>query len=150
MREMVPGMRLQGLMGGNVARPIDAIMHELGIATAILDAVQTEVQGRGGARPHRVGLRIGELTAVDPEALRFAFEVLTRETDLEGLALDFEICPLRHRCRECAEEFAVKDYVFACPRCGALRTECIGGDELDIAYLEVEDEPSAARTQSAP
>jgi hydrogenase nickel incorporation protein HypA/HybF len=123
-------------------------MHELGIASAILDEVHAEMKSRGEARPQRVGLRIGELTAVDPEALRFAFEVLTKDTDFSGLALDFEICPLRHRCTTCVHDFDVKDYVFACPKCGALKTECIGGDELEIAYLEVEDGESAARTQS--
>ncbi len=123
-------------------------MHELGIANAILDAVQEEVKDRIGARPHRVGLRIGELTAVDPEALRFAFEVLTRDTNLKGLVLDFEICPLRHRCPSCHHAFEVKDYVFACPSCGNPRTECIGGDELEFAYLEVEDGTPAPRTQS--
>jgi hydrogenase nickel incorporation protein HypA/HybF len=127
---------------------LETTMHELGIANAILDTVRAEMENRGGARPQRVGLRIGELTAVDPEALRFAFEVLTQDSDFSGLALDFEICPLRHRCPDCAHDFDVKDYVFACPRCGALRTECIGGDELELAYLEVEDGKSAARTQS--
>jgi hydrogenase nickel incorporation protein HypA/HybF len=123
-------------------------MHELGIASAILDEVHAEMKSRGEARPQRVGLRIGELTAVDPEALRFAFEVLTKDTNFQGLALDIEIRPLRHRCPSCTHEFDVKDYVFACPRCGSLKTECIGGDELDIAYLEVEDGEGAARTQS--
>lgn len=123
-------------------------MHELGIANAILDTVRTEMENRGGARPQRVGLRIGELAAVNPEALRFAFEVLTQDSDFSGLVLDFEICPLRHRCPACGHDFDVKDYVFACPRCGTLRTECIGGDELELAYLEVEDGEGAARTQS--
>lgn len=127
---------------------LETTMHELGIASAILDTVNAEMQDRGGARPQRVGLRIGELAAVDPEALRFAFEVLTQDSDYSGLALDFEICPLRHRCRDCDHAFDVKDYVFVCPRCGSLHTECIGGDELELAYLEVEDGESAARTQS--
>jgi Zn finger protein HypA/HybF involved in hydrogenase expression len=27
----------------------------------------------------------------------------------------------------------------ACPKCGANQTVCIGGTELDIAYLELEE-----------
>ena len=124
-------------------------MHELGIATSILETIQAEARKHGDVRPRCIGLRIGELVAIDPAALRFAFEVLTRETDLEGLALEIEMCPRRHRCCTCAEVFEVKDFAFACPRCGASRTECIGGDELDLAYMEVEDEPHSARPQSA-
>jgi hydrogenase nickel incorporation protein HypA/HybF len=121
-------------------------VHELGIASSILETVQVEARKHGSARPSRVGLRIGELTAVDPEALRFAFEALTRDTDLEHLELDIETCPRRHRCCVCAAVFEVKNFEFACPRCGAARTECIGGDELELAYLEVEDEPRTTRT----
>lgn len=122
-------------------------MHELGIAASVLDTVQAEARKRPGMRLCRVGLRIGELAAVDPEALRFAFEALTRETELDSLALDIEMCPRRQRCSDCAEVFEAQDFVFVCPRCGALRTECISGDELEIAYLEVDDEPRAARAQ---
>lgn len=124
-------------------------MHELGIATSILETVRTELEKHAGARPSRVGVRIGEIAAVNPEALRFAFEALTRETDLERLALEIEICPLRFRCKACQGAFEVKDFAPACPQCGAEQTECVGGDELEIAYLEVEDEPRSARTQSA-
>jgi hydrogenase nickel incorporation protein HypA/HybF len=123
-------------------------MHELGIAASVLDTVQAEARKRPGMRPCRVGLRIGELAAVDPEALRFAFEALTRETEIESLALEIEMCPRRQRCCDCATVFEVRDFAFACPRCGALRTECISGDELEIAYLEVDDEPRSARAQS--
>jgi hydrogenase nickel incorporation protein HypA/HybF len=119
-------------------------VHELGIATSILETVRTELEKHAGARPARVGVRIGEIAAVNPEALRFAFEALTRETDL-----DIEICPLRFRCKACQGAFEVQDFAPACPQCGAEQTECVGGDELEIAYLEVEDEPRSARTQSA-
>jgi len=120
-------------------------MHELGIAQSVIDAVQTEVAKRDGARPVKVGLRIGELSAIDPEALRFSFEALTRETVLEGLTLEIEVCPRRHRCGDCGTEFDVKDFVFACPQCSSTRNDCISGEELELAYLELEEhEPSTA------
>jgi len=124
-------------------------VHELGIATSILETVREETRKHAGARPTCVCVRIGEIAAVNPEALRFAFEALTRETDLERLALDIEICPLRFRCTGCQGVFEVNDFAPACPKCGAQQTECVGGDELEIAYLEVEDESRSARTQSA-
>ena len=91
-----------------------------------------------GSYPCRVGVRIGELAAVDPSALEFCFDALTQETDLELLQLEIEICPRRHRCLDCGTEFRVKDFDFECPRCRSLRSECLGGDELELAYLEVE------------
>jgi Zn finger protein HypA/HybF involved in hydrogenase expression len=32
----------------------------------------------------------------------------------------------------------VVDYELACPRCGKARTDCIGGEELELSFLEVE------------
>jgi len=84
-------------------------------------------------------LRIGELAGVDPDALAFSFQALTGGTDWERLTLEIETCPRRHRCPSCGNTFRVADYRFACPACGAPRTECVGGDELDLAYVELEE-----------
>jgi hydrogenase nickel incorporation protein HypA/HybF len=120
-------------------------MHELGIAQSVLDAVEAEMGRHAGATPVAVGVRIGELSAVDGDALQFAFEVLTRDTELSGLRLEIEICLRRHRCLDCATEFTVKDFDFRCSSCGSTRSECISGDELELMYLELEEhEPSTA------
>ena len=114
-------------------------MHELSIAQSILEAVQAEAGRRPDARICKVGLRVGELAGLDPESLRFGFEILVRETELDGLQLEIERCPRRQRCPRCGNEFVTRDYETTCPGCGTVRTECIGGDELEIAYLEIEE-----------
>lgn len=114
-------------------------MHEMGIAYSVLAAVRTEAARCPDKAPRKVGVRIGEMSALDPDALRFCFEAITRDTDLAGLELDIEICPFRYRCRECGHEFVVQDYQSQCPQCASLETECIGGQELDLVYLEVEE-----------
>ena len=117
-------------------------MHELGIAQSVLEAAQAEA-ARRHSKPVKVGLRIGELSAIDPDALRFSFEALTRDTDLQGLELQIEFCSRRHLCLDCGAEFEVKDFIFDCPRCGVNRNECVGGEELQLAYVELEEyEPS--------
>jgi len=113
-------------------------MHELSIANSVLEAVRTEVDRRPGARALKVGVRIGELAGVDPDALRFSFEVLVRGTDLEPLALEIEPSPRRQRCGACGRAFTVVDYDVACPDCGAADTQCLSGDELELTYLEME------------
>src|SRR6266568_9170384 len=123
-------------------------MHEIGIANSILDAVRTESACHPGAIPRKVAVRIGELAAVDDQALRFAFDVLTRDTELEFLQLEIEICPRRQRCGACGTEVSVVSYQIKCPQCGKERTECIGGEQLELAYLELQEveehEPSTA------
>jgi hydrogenase nickel incorporation protein HypA/HybF len=125
-------------------------MHEMGIANSILEAVAAELRRRPEARATRVGVRIGELAAIDAESLRFCFDALSRDTNLEGLQLEIESCPRLHRCDPCQRDFIVRDYEFACPQCGSPATKCISGDELELAYLEVEEnEPSALAEKSS-
>jgi hydrogenase nickel incorporation protein HypA/HybF len=114
-------------------------MHELGIASSIFEAVQSEARLRPAARVARVGLRIGELSSVDPEALKFSFEVLVKDTPFSPLSLAIEVCPLRNRCNACGHTFAVVDYSTVCPRCGEQHTESIGGTEIELSYLELEE-----------
>jgi hydrogenase nickel incorporation protein HypA/HybF len=115
-------------------------MHELSIAQSVLEAVRAEADRRPGMRICKVGLRVGELAGLDPEALQFGFEILVRESEFKSLQLEIEHCPRRQRCPQCGNAFTPREYELACPACGAARTECIGGDELEIAYLEIEEE----------
>ena len=122
----------------------------MGIANSILEAVQKEANRYPGTRATKVGIRIGELAAIDEEALRFCFEVLARDTALEGLQLEIELCSRKHRCQDCDCNFIVREYDFRCPKCGKVTVQCISGDELELAFVEVEeDEPSAVGTKSS-
>ncbi len=114
-------------------------MHEIGIASSILESVAAEAQKYPGAQVLAVGVRIGEFSAVDKDALDFAFECITRDTEWEHLKLEVEWCPRRQKCLACSEEFAVPDFNLSCPKCGANHSTCISGTELDIAYLELEE-----------
>ncbi len=114
-------------------------MHEIGIASSILEVIVAEASKRPDQRICAVGLRIGELSSVDRDALTFALEALTRETPWENLKVEIEWCPRRQKCSLCDEEYTVEDYEIDCPKCGDARSTLISGTELDIAYLELEE-----------
>lgn len=114
-------------------------MHELSIANAILERVGQEAERRTGARFLKVGVRVGELSGVDPDALSFSFEALVKDSPWEPLELQIEVRPWVQRCRCCGHEFQVRDAETACPRCSAADTLCVAGNELDITFLEVEE-----------
>lgn len=119
-------------------------MHELSIAESILEAVRKELLSRPGARPTRVGLRIGELAAVDVDSLSFCFEAVLRGTEWESLQLDARVCPQRRICNACRNDFAVIEYITSCPACSSSNTTLTSGDELDFDYLEVETDGTLA------
>jgi hydrogenase nickel incorporation protein HypA/HybF len=116
-------------------------MHELGIATNILETVASQAERFGGGRPAKVGLRIGDLSGVDKDALDFCFQALVSDSELAPLELEIERIPHRRRCEPCGREFDVDVNRFdaSCPACGNLHTDSVTGYELEIAYVEVED-----------
>jgi hydrogenase nickel incorporation protein HypA/HybF len=114
-------------------------MHEFGIACSILETVREEAEKRPESRLLKVGVRIGEISGVEPGALAFSFDALVEGGELAPLELVIEHAPRRHQCPECRHEFVVKNYEVACPECGESRTQCIGGFEMEIAYLEVQN-----------
>ena len=81
-----------------------------------------------------------------PDALQFGFEATVRETPLARTRLVIETIPILGVCRACGREFTVEDYLFICPACGGQDIRMAQGDELEIAYLEVDDGATDAGT----
>lgn len=65
-------------------------MHEMGIASSILEAVQKELLLYPGYRAAKVDVRIGAYAGVDPESLRFCFEAIVKDSPQAPLELGIE------------------------------------------------------------
>jgi hydrogenase nickel incorporation protein HypA/HybF len=114
-------------------------MHEFGIANSVLDAARAEAQLRPSMRLTKIVVRVGDLAGVDPDALSFCFEALVKETDWEPVVLEIERPAQRRGCPQCGREFDVVNHSTACPTCGETLTTFLSGNELELAYLEMED-----------
>ena len=54
--------------------------------------------------------------------------------------LEIEEVPVGGSCRDCGEEFTVKEkYVILCPKCGGSDFSITSGRELHVTDLEVDD-----------
>ena len=115
-------------------------MHELSIAEAIISAVVRERDDRNLTQISTVGVRVGALSGVLPDALRFSFETAVEGTSLAAASLSIDCVPARGQCRDCTQRFEVDECCFRCPSCGSDQIEVLSGWELDIAYLEVSEE----------
>jgi len=113
-------------------------MHEMGIATSVLDAAQNEAKRHPGSKLLKVGLLIGEWSGVDPDSLRFCFEALVLGSE-DAPLLEIEVRSRQNRCTACGTVFALKDFQTDCPNCGAATTEPVSGTELELAYVELEE-----------
>lgn len=111
-------------------------MHEMSITENILDIIRGEMEKSDMTRLISVKLRIGELTAIDPESLRFCFDAAIKKTGLEGAVLEIEGVPLTGRCSGCATIWKITDFALICPSCSGIDVEKIAGTELDIVSID--------------
>ena len=111
-------------------------MHEMTIAAEIQRIGRATVERNGDGRLDSVRVAVGELTAIEPQLLVFAWEALTRGGPDEGARLDVEWRAARQFCATCGgwKTRGHGTWLRLCPDCGMpLKVE--GGTELDV--LEV-------------
>lgn len=129
-------------------------MHELSIASAI---VETAIRHSQGRRVVAVELKLGALRQVVDDSLVFIFGIATRDTLCEGARLEIEPIAALLRCRSCGAEWDPapapaheEDELFAlpqfrCPACGEAGAEIVAGDELLVDSIDVEDDGGEPR-----
>ena len=122
-------------------------MHETGIAWDILETARQEA-ARAGAPLATVGVRLGEMSGVFEEALRFAFEALRAEAGVPEAALVIEPIPVEALCPGCGSTRRPEgELILWCPDCGS-PMRVVSGEQMEIAWIEVagvEDATAGAR-----
>ncbi len=112
-------------------------MHEVGLMENALAIALDYAERDRASRIDKICLRVGSLSGVEPEALRFAFDLVTRDTLAETAQLEIIPCPTLCYCGDCQAEFEPVDIGYDCPRCGTWSTAIVQGKELELASLEV-------------
>lgn len=110
-------------------------MHELGLCSAIVDAV---TERAGERQVTRVRVRVGRLHHVHPDAFAQSFTVAAMGTVAATATADLVLIPITARCPDCAHEWESDDLPLACPRCGETSPVITSGSELtleSISYL---------------
>lgn len=108
-------------------------MHELSITQSVVDAVCERAAGRP---VHSVSVRVGLLTAVVADSMRFCFDLVTEGTVAQGAVLEIDQPPGAGHCRVCHHAFELTDPVLLCP-CGSADVEITSGRELEIISMKV-------------
>jgi hydrogenase nickel incorporation protein HypA/HybF len=114
-------------------------MHELSIADALLRIALRHADGR---RIESVEVQVGHLRQVVPDALTFAWTLVTEGTGAEGAKLIMEEVPAAGVCRGCGTESEWDAFPLACTACGSFDVRLVRGEELCIDALTTEEVPS--------
>jgi hydrogenase nickel incorporation protein HypA/HybF len=80
-------------------------MHEVSLIKNVLLIALDYASREQFKHIHKIVLRIGSLSGVEPDSLRFAFDIVTQGTLAEKAELAIEICPTRCYCQNCRTNF---------------------------------------------
>jgi len=124
--------------GANGLYGLGEKMHELSIAESIITAVVQEMEEQSLSSVSVIGVRIGAVSGVLPDALLFSYEVAIGGTALSDTKLEIEKVPAEGKCRHCEAHVRLGDCSFLCPKCGSGAVDLRSGHELEVAYIEAE------------
>lgn len=125
-------------------------MHELGIATDIVEAVIKSLEGHRVTEVKEVEIELGELQRITPEQMQQAFEIAAKDTTVEGARLKTLIKKGKVRCLGCGYLGGVEvelkhDHDHKthphCPKCEGVSLEIVEGNDIEIKNItaDVED-----------
>jgi hydrogenase nickel incorporation protein HypA/HybF len=110
-------------------------MHEMSLASALMEEIENIARQNGVVKVEEVELRVGALKQVVPEVMEEAFKAVTLGTLAEGATLRQVEIPPRSLCKRCNREFSPTLNDFLCPVCGEFSTTLLAGDELLLGSL---------------
>jgi hydrogenase nickel incorporation protein HypA/HybF len=119
-------------------------MHELSIASAVVESVLEFVSTRSVRKVLAVRLAIGELSHIETDQLRFCYTAITEQTPIQDSALEIETVEAVVRCKRCSYRGRPKYWddalsagpilTLQCPNCGAA-AEAIEGNDCAIKSI---------------
>ncbi len=104
-------------------------MHEYSVMTQIMDSILAEAGKRKATKVEEVDIEVGEFTLLGIEQLRFAYELMSKDTITEGSRLNISELKGKVRCTACGFEGSVSVAedsphrlapVLTCPKCGGI------------------------------
>ncbi len=112
-------------------------MHEMSLSQSMLEIIQEQAAVNGFQYVNIVRLEIGALSCVEPEALEFCFDSVSRGTVAEGATLEIVRVPGRAWCWNCSHLVEVERHGDPCPDCSRFEMQTRSGSEMKIKELEV-------------
>lgn len=113
-------------------------MHEMSLVESVLQIIEDAAKQQGFTKVRRVWLEIGQLSCVEPEALRFSFDAVMRDSIAHHAQLEIVEVAGQGRCGQCGCKVAMAGRDEVCPNCGSCAIAVTEGDQMRVKELEVE------------
>ncbi len=112
-------------------------MHELSLLENVREILQDHAGSQNFTQVKKITLEIGELSCVEPEALRFAFDVVMKDS----LAAQAKLILTKQKglgiCQRCQQSTPLKNLYDSCIFCEHPFITVIQGHEMKIKDLIV-------------
>lgn len=112
-------------------------MHEMSLAEGVVQLIEDAAREQAFERVTAVWLEIGQLSGVEVEAMKFCFDVVTRDGIADGARLEIIATPGTGWCMQCSKTVPMSEVFGECPDCGSHQMQVTGGTEMRVKELEV-------------
>lgn len=112
-------------------------MHEISLLENVREILQDHAQSQHFSQITKITLEIGKLSCIEPDALRFGFDVVMKDslaekaelilTEIEGIGL----------CDKCGKQVIMETLYDPCIACGNSFVTVTQGSEMKIKDLVV-------------
>lgn len=113
-------------------------MHELSIATNIVEICEENALQNNALKITSVTLEIGALSGIVLEALETAMISAKKGSIIEQADINYKIIKGMSQCEDCGNIFESKDIFDLCPSCNSFKTKVIQGKELSVSSMDIE------------
>ncbi|MEQ1739380.1 MAG: hydrogenase maturation nickel metallochaperone HypA [Methyloglobulus sp.] len=112
-------------------------MHELSLLENVREILEDHALNQNFSKVTQVTLEIGKLSCVEPEALRFGFDVVMKGSLAENAELIITELNGIGLCQQCQQQMAIETLYDPCDYCGSPVVKIIQGAEMKIKDLVV-------------
>lgn len=111
-------------------------MHEYGIVQSLLACVEKEATARAATAVRRITVRIGELSGVEGDLLKLAYETFREQTLCAEAEMEIINVAADWDCPACAQRIP-RGAVLRCSSCNLPARLC-AGSEIILEQIEME------------
>lgn len=112
-------------------------MHELSLLENVREILEEHAISQNFSKITQVTLAIGKLSCIEPEALRFGFDVVMKDSLAEQAELIITEINGRGVCRQCRQTVDLETLHDPCAHCGSPFVTVIQGADMKIKDLLV-------------
>ncbi len=112
-------------------------MHELSLLENVREILESHALSQNFSKVTQVTLEIGKLSCVEPDALRFGFDVVMKDSLADGAELIISELNGLGVCRQCGQHCVIETLYDPCNWCGSSKVDVVQGLDMKIKDLMV-------------